>query len=346
VFGGAGDDTIKVGALTLPVALNGGDGNDTFQLTGAPVAGSTIDGGTGTNTVVAPNATNAWTISALNTGTVDGASFVNVQNLTGNTGNDTFTFGPAGSMSGLITGGGGSDQIVGANIANAWQITGTNAGNLNGTQFTGIKNLTGGTAIDTFLFGSSGSVGGVINGGSTGGDWLDYSAYTTSISVNLANGTASHTGGVTNIQNVRGGNGANTLTGDAQGNILVGGSGADTITGGSGRSLLIGGKGKDTIKGGSGDDILIGGYTDFDGNDAALMAVFAEWQRTDETYTQRVSNIRGTTSGGLNGSYDLKSTTVHDDGVVDTLTGNAGLDWFFAGSNDKITDLQPGEQVN
>jgi hypothetical protein len=346
VFGGTGDDTIKIGALTLPVVLNGGDGNDTFQFTGAPVAGSTIDGGTGTNTIVAPNATNAWTISALNAGTVDGAAFVNVQNLTGNSGVDSFTFGSAGNLSGLITGGGGSDQIVGANIANNWQITGANAGNLNGTQFTGIKNLTGGTAIDTFVFGPSGAVDGVINGGSTGGDWLDFSAYTTPLSVNLATGTANHTGGITNIQNVRGSNGNNTLTGSAQGNILVGGIGNDTITGGSGRSLLIGGKGKDTIKGGSGDDILIGGYTDFDNNNAALMAVFAEWQRTDETYSQRISNIRGTTTGGLNGSFDLNSTTVHDDGVMDTLTGNAGLDWFFAGAGDKITDLQSGEQVN
>jgi hypothetical protein len=345
-FGGTGNDTIKIGTLTLPVVLNGGDGNDTFQFTGAPIAGSTIDGGAGSNTVKAPNATNTWTISALNAGTVDGASFVNVQNLTGGSGVDTFTFGSAGALSGLITGGGGSDRIVGANIVNTWQITGANAGNLNGTQFAGIKNLTGGTAIDTFVFGSGGGVGGLIEGGSTAGDWLDYSAYATSISVNLATGTASHTGGITNIQNVRGGNGTNNLTGDAQGNILVGGRGAATITGGSGRSLLIGGNGKDTIRGGSSDDILIGGYTDYDGNNAALMAVFAEWQRTDETYSQRISNIRGTTSGGLNASYDLNSTTVHDDGAVDTLTGNAGLDWFFATSIDKITDLQSGEQLN
>ena len=189
------------------------------------------------------------------------------------------------------------------------------------------------------------SVGGTINGGG-GGDWLDYSAYTTAISVNLSTGSASHTGGVSNIQNVRGSSGSNTLTGNASGNILVGGSGNDTITGGSGRSLLIGGSGKDTIKGGASDDILIAGSTSFDDNNAALMAVFAEWQRTDETYQQRISNIRGTTTGGLNGSYDLNSTTVHDDGFVDTLTGNAGMDWFWDGSNDKITDLQSGEQVN
>ena len=76
------------------------------------------------------------------------------------------------------------------------------------------------------------------------------------------------------------------------------------------------------------------------------MAVFAEWGRTDETFQQRVSNIRGTTTGGLNGSYDLNSTTVHDDGVVDTLTGGGGNNWFWDASNDKITDLHSGDQVN
>jgi hypothetical protein len=345
VFDGTGNDTIKIGAVTLPVAIKGGNGNDTFQFTAVPVASSTIQGGTGTNTLVAPNVTNSWTITALNAGSFDGAAFTNVQNLTGNAGVDTFTFGPTGSLSGLITGGGGSDQLIGANIANTWDITGTNAGTLNGTAFSGIKNLTGGSAVDVFQFMTGASVGGTINGGG-GGDWLDYSTLTTAVTVNLASGTATHTGGVTNIQNVRAGSGNANLTGNSLGNILVGGSGANTITGGSGRSLLIGGKGKDTIKGGSGDDILISGYTDYDDNNAALMAVFAEWGRTDETFQQRISNIRGTTTSGLNGSYDLNSTTVHDDGVVDTLTGNGGLDWFWAASNDKITDLQPGDQVN
>lgn len=44
-------------------------------------------------------------------------------------------------------------------------------------------------------------------------------------------------GAVSNIQNIFGGNGGNTLIGDSQGNILVGGSGADSIVGGTGRSL-------------------------------------------------------------------------------------------------------------
>jgi hypothetical protein len=46
-------------------------------------------------------------------------------------------------------------------------------------------------------------------------------------------------------------------------------------------------------------------------------------------------------------------STVFDDNATDTLTGNAGLDWFFAnlgpaGTLDTITDLNNGgvEQIN
>jgi hypothetical protein len=109
---------------------------------------------------------------------------------------------------------------------------------------------------------------------------------------------------------------------------------------------LIGDKGADQVTGGSGNDIIIGDYTTFDGNNAALMSILAEWQRTDLTYSQRISDLK--TGGGLNGTNLLIfGTTVKDDGSADLLTGGAGgMDWFFKGSNDTITNLQTGEQVN
>jgi hypothetical protein len=71
----------------------------------------------------------------------------------------------------------------------------------------------------------------------------------------------------------------------------------------------------------------------------------AEWQRTDETYSQRVTNLKS--GGGLNGTSTLVfGTSVKDDTATNTLTGGAGMDWFFKGLHDTITDLQAGEQVN
>ncbi|HVX64411.1 MAG TPA: Ig-like domain-containing protein [Pirellulales bacterium] len=148
-----------------------------------------------------------------------------------------------------------------------------------------------------------------------------------------------------------GGDGNDTL--DARGStandILLGEAGNDVLYGGRGRNLLIGGLGADSLNGGSGDDILIGGTTDYDGNLSALDAIMAEWSRTDLTYQQRINQLTGAASGGLNGSYDLNATTVLDDAAIDQLQGNGGTDWYFSrvsgASADVISGKQKGEIV-
>ncbi len=87
---------------------------------------------------------------------------------------------------------------------------------------------------------------------------------------------------------------------------------------------------------------MIGGKTSFDFNPAAMLTILQEWQSADD-YATRITKIRN--GGGLNGTNELNSTTVTDDGVADSLTGGAGLDWFWANLAE-ITDLQLGEQVN
>jgi hypothetical protein len=141
------------------------------------------------------------------------------------------------------------------------------------------------------------------------------------------------------------GNGDDTL--DARGstanNVLIGGPGNDVLYGGRGRDLLIGGLGADTLHGNGGGDILIGGPTDFDANPRALAAIMAEWGRTDVDYNTRVSHLRGLSSGGLNGSYDLTAATVHNDGAADALYGGPGLDWFLYSAGDTLYNQQAGE---
>jgi hypothetical protein len=162
------------------------------------------------------------------------------------------------------------------------------------------------------------------------GNWLDYSARTTAVTVNLATGSATGVvGGVSNIQDVIGSAGNDTLTGNSLGNILIGGAGTNVLTGGSGRNLLIGGKGTSTIVGGAADDILIAGTTTFDNNTNALMSILQEWQRTDKDYAQRIADLRN--GGGFNGSNKLiLGSTVLDNDGASKLTGGGGLDWFFA----------------
>jgi PKD repeat protein len=150
-----------------------------------------------------------------------------------------------------------------------------------------------------------------------------------------------------------GGTGTDTL--DARGstanNVLTGGGGRNTLYGGRGRDLLIAGLGASQLNAGSGDDLLIGGWTTYDLTSsglpydqklAALEAIMAEWGSAD-SYTTRVNDLQG--GGGLNGTSLLSTSTVHDNGKVDTLIGTTGSasDWFLAGLTDVLRNKKSGE---
>ena len=48
--------------------------------------------------------------------------------------------------------------------------------------------------------------------------------------------------------------------------------------------------------------------------------------------------------GGLNSGLLLTANTVHDDAASDTLSGGAGMDWFFAllsGTNKDASRVRP-----
>ena len=150
-----------------------------------------------------------------------------------------------------------------------------------------------------------------------------------------------------------GGTGSDTL--DARGstanNVLTGGGGKNTLFGGQGRDLLIAGLGASQLNAGSGDDLLIGGWTAYDLTSsgmtydqklAALEAIMAEWGSAD-SYTTRLNDLQG--GGGLNGSFLLNTSTVYDNGKVDTLIGSTGsaIDWFLAGLTDVLKNKKNGE---
>jgi hypothetical protein len=382
IDGGSGGNTFNL-QYTAPGAtttLNAGSGNDTINVGNSanrlddiqgPV---TVNGQGGTNHLnlidSGQTAGQSYTLAG-NTLTRPGMapiSYLGVQHvaLKAGGGNDAVSVSSAPPAGTAVTldGGGGSNTLVGPNITNTWTVSAPNAGSLDGIGFTSFQNLVGGTGVDTFKFGPKGQVSSINGGGAPAGqgDWLNYSAFpsTSPVTVNLATGSATGVAGgaagaVVNIQNVIGGAGTDTLTGNAQGNILLGGAGTNVITGGSGRSLLIGGAGKSTITGGAGDDILIAGTATYDANEKALMAILKEWQRTDRTYAQRISDLRTGGAGTYNGSAKLIwGTTVLDNDIAPAkLTGGLGLDWFFAnlgpgGVVDTITDRNNGgaEQVN
>jgi hypothetical protein len=178
-----------------------------------------------------------------------------------------------------------------------------------------------------------------IDGGG-GTNTLDYSAYTGDVTVDLALGTATELAGISNIQNVTGGQGNNLLIGDANANVL---------RGGAGRNILIGGAGADQLFGGGGDNLLIGGGTVYDStNLPALEAIMAEWAGAD-SFAARVAAIQqGVSSGGA--TYALDGATVVDDHTAaDMLLGSTSTDpqqrdWFFSWQGDVLGNTKAVDQ--
>jgi Ca2+-binding RTX toxin-like protein len=167
-----------------------------------------------------------------------------------------------------------------------------------------------------------------ING--TGNTRLGYAAYTTGVYANLLTGVA------TDVASLHG---VHSLTGGQGDNILVGGPG-DELIAGPGRNLLIGAGGHDHLVGGSGQDILIGGHTAYDDNRAALMAIMAEWGRTDLGYTERVDRLlKG------EGVPALNARAVFAGEAGDVLTGGKGRDLFFASLGDVLHHRKSNEVV-
>ncbi|MEX2360504.1 MAG: autotransporter-associated beta strand repeat-containing protein, partial [Gammaproteobacteria bacterium] len=139
-------------------AGNGGE----LDLTG--LGAVTVDGGVqsfaggaGTDTILGPNAATSWVISGTNSGTALGAifTFSAVENLTGGTGDDSFTISGTGELGGTIDGGTGNNTLTGNNTVNTWTIDADNGGDVTNAAvetvaFENIQNLIGGTNTDQF----------------------------------------------------------------------------------------------------------------------------------------------------------------------------------------------------
>ena len=315
--------------------VNAQGGNDTIKVIGGTVI---VRGGLGKNT--------------LDTSAVSGVT-VNLA---------TKTVSEIGAFTGISTFVGSSDStLVGANLPGAWLLTAADRGSIGATRFVGFGSLVGGSAADVFKVSQGVSFAGAINGGD-GTDKLDYVAYTQGVQVNLAASTATGVAGVASVENVTGGKGRDVLIGSAANNVLTGGPGNDIVLGGAGADTLVSGGGFDLLIGGSGEDllrgtgqrvsrrtipgkeILAGGPTSYSDEStgatdtAALLAILAEWTRTDQTYAQRVDHLSGNVSGGLNGAHVLNATTVLADSEVDQLFGSSGTDWFLASPFDMLPD--------
>lgn len=327
LIGNKGDDT-----------LLGGAGDDVMQFTGALQGFESLDGGSGSDTVVALSNNAVIGLSAIsNVEFIDAGTFINVSIL-GSSAANVLDFSGA-TLTGitLIDGGDGDDTIIGSDGADT--IRG-NAGN---------DHIEGKGANDILQY----------SGALEGFDSVDGKGGSDKI-LALADNTVI---GLTSIANVE------KIDGDGHLGVYISGSSAadaldfsavlhmDDITsidGGAGNDSITGSALSDTIHGGAGNDVLIGdglaldgagdlfvysgtneGFDAVDGQDG-LDTITAAADNTIIGLTS-IASVETITGGGFSGvsiSGSSAADVLNFSGVL-SISGIVSIDG--GGGNDSIT---------
>ncbi len=345
-----GSAELQGGRLTV----GGTAGADAFGVTITPTAG---------RVTATLNGVSLGSFTTTGTALLIGGPGANTLAVTGRSVADTFALTPTGiTASGVaiatdavtltkLDGAGGTDRVTAGDADNRWRLTGANASVLNDAlTLTHVESLVGGALADRFAFTALGYVSGKIDGGA-GLNTLDYSGRTLAVAANLGTGSVSavyagRAGGAANVSVVIGGAGSDKLTGGLGDDVLVGGLGNDSLVGGGGNDLLIGGLGADTLRGGAGFDILVSGAAAFQTDAVALDGLRSAWSHDAGTsvgpgnYAARVALVRDT---GVNG-FRLDGTTIAESPAkIDSVYGDADLDWFAVSAGDQVFGLDAAE---
>lgn len=317
-------------------------GNNFNNILIGGAGADSLDGGAGTgdsasySTAAAAVLVNMGT-PASNTGDAAGDTYANIENLIGSSFNDTLS---GNSSANVISGGLGNDSylFVTTSALGNDTVTETSGQGTDTLDFTGstlavnvdlgsasaqainanlnltltnptqIENVTGGSGNDTFI---SSSIGNAFNGGA-GTDTVSYTNSPGGLVVDLGN-PASNTldaagDTYTSIENLTGSVWNDTLTGDANANVIDGGTnGNDNMTGGGGNDTYIMNTSSiiaDTVTGGAGTDTL-----NF-GSDTLGVTV----------------NLNTTGSQVVNSNFTLNLTTVS----IENIIGGTGTNLYLA----------------
>lgn len=299
--GGAGDDTLRGGLRDDTII--GGEGIDTaVQSDWNGLASSflstlrgtiTLGEGTNTGTAVLTRTTTDLVTRTITTTTLEVDRLTGIENVTGSDHADTIT---GNSAANRLEGRGGNDILDGGR---------------------GNDVLIGGNGNDTVIFNASRGLEQV----SVTASLLAGTATVVRSLANVAGSETTETDTMSGIENLTGGNGNDSLTGDAGANVLGGGSGDDVLAGLGGADRLIGGEGIDTAD--------YRGSTE--GVSVDLQAGIGAGGDAEEDTLVGIENVEGSDRGDrLTGSTG--ANTINGHAGDDLIEGGAGADRMDGGS--------------
>ncbi|HEV8516731.1 MAG TPA: calcium-binding protein, partial [Candidatus Limnocylindrales bacterium] len=329
VIGGSANDVITGDASSN--LLDGAAGNDDLRAGGGA---DVLEGGPGIDVLSAGPGDDR----------LDGG--LDADDLTGSSGVDTVDYG--GRTANLTV---DIDGVADDGAAGETDNVRTTVENIVGGS--GIDTLTGSTVDNTL----AGGAGADVLIGLAGNDTADYRDHTAAVVVNLDGLVGDGASGegdrvAADIENLVGGGGSDTLTGNSLPNRLIGGADADTLNGGGGGDTLHGGLGADVFNGGSGSDTVT--YSDSLGSVTADIDGVADDPGGDNvgldvenlTGGPYADLLTGSPSGNIL-SGGAGNDTLNGGGGWDTLIGGAGNDQFNGGvGTDTVTYLDHAGPVS
>jgi Ca2+-binding RTX toxin-like protein len=317
-----GNDTADYSARTTTVELsNDDDPNDGTTASGREDGGGPVDGflddvpsdvetliggtaadrltGVGTNDPAVPNVLRGNGAADALDGSTPGASPNTADYSTASSGVTV------NLATGTVSGVAGADILT--DIDNAY---GSPAGDT----------LTG-SGTDNLLRGNTGND--TLTGGGGSGDIVDYSNASAAVTVNLSTNAASGAAGtdtLATIENAYGSPSGDTLTGNAQPNLLRGNAGLDVLTGGGG---------SDTADYSTAPGSVI----------VNLVTAAASGAAGNDTLAAIADVVGGESNDSLTGDGNANALTGR--GGSDTLIGGKGADSFDGGDgNDNIQSVE------
>jgi Ca2+-binding RTX toxin-like protein len=220
---------------------------------------------------------------------------------------------------------GGDDNILGTADADIVVLGG------NGD----TKEVALGDGDDTLVVAPS--VSSLVANGGGGTDTIDFTNYSSSITVDLATPTSSLPAGssIIGFENVTGSAFGDNLDGSTAANVINGGAGNDTIDGGSGNDTIYGGAGDDRLTGGSGSDVFVFSSAANNGSDTItdftsavdrfdLVALFLTQGATDQI--DFVTAADGSEASVVSAAFHAGGANQNALGVI-LVTDQAAGDW-------------------
>ncbi|WP_243375654.1 peroxidase family protein [Microvirga solisilvae] len=299
---GSNNASDNYSGTTGPNLINGRNGNDTLAgLDGDDVinggAGNDIITGAAGNDALSGGSGNDNIDGGEGNDSIDGGSGTNT--LSGGAGNDVFLYAiDGGGATSTINGGADIDTI---NVSDSGSSDETLNVTFTSNRLTIIESATVSADVERV----------VADLGDGDGDTLEYSTGSAGVTVDLGAGTASGFLSITGIENVTGGNGADTLIGNGAANVLNGRGGADIMRGLGGDDIYVVDNAGDVV------DESAAGSGGVDTVQTALAAY---------TLTGGIENLTYTGNGSFTGNGNALNNVVTGGNGGDNLSGLDGND--------------------